>query len=56
MLSGALTFPIETAFIAIVLPVTCAYLVLLAVAASRLVRSKAEKDTGSQSASEQNSK
>ena len=37
MLSGELTFPIETAFIAIVLPVVCAYVVLICVAATRIM-------------------
>lgn len=56
MLSGALTFPIETAFMAIVLPVVCAYLVLVAVAVTRLARKTAEDDTGSQSMSDQNNR
>ena len=56
MLSGALTLPIETAFMAIVLPVVCAYLVLVAMAATRLVRDTAEHETGSQSMSDQNTR
>ena len=52
MISGELTFPIETAFMAIVLPVICAYLLLLAIAATGLNRHEGEQNDKSRSGSQ----
>jgi len=52
MLSSELTFPIETAFIAIVLPVVCAYLLLVAIAATRINRDEGEQNAKRRSGSQ----
>ena len=52
MISGELTFPIESAFIAVVLPVVCAYLLLVATAATRINRNKGEQDAKTQPGSQ----
>ena len=49
MISGELTFPIESAFIAIVLPLICAYLLLVAVAATQINRKESEQKAPDQS-------
>ncbi|UCD70064.1 MAG: hypothetical protein JSW48_08555 [Betaproteobacteria bacterium] len=48
MVNGELIFPIETAFMAIVLPVIFAYLLLIAAAASGLNRDEVEQDAKTQ--------
>ena len=52
MISGELTFPIETAFMAIVLPVICAYLLLVAIAATGIKRNQGEQNDKSRSESQ----
>lgn len=52
MLSGALTFPLETAFLAIVLPFICAYLVLVAISAILIRRNDPEHNSKKRSKTE----
>ncbi|UCH46648.1 MAG: hypothetical protein JSU95_11040 [Betaproteobacteria bacterium] len=56
MLSAELTFHIETAFIAIVLPFICAYLLLVAVAASRINCDESEHGSESHSLPDRNTR